>query len=298
MKERMTGFADEAASSIEGQVAVLKKLSWNSIELRSVDNVLAHELPIDAFNHVLSVLDKNEIRVSCLGSGIANWGRAVTENFDETKEMVNRTITRMKQLDTHLVRIMSYKIMTLSNGEIAKDQHKEEIFNRLRWICNQFLDNGITPVHENCFNYGGLSYEHTLEMLYAVPGLRLVFDTGNAPLTVDGRKKFPYPVQNSFEFYSHVKEYIDHVHIKDSMLDKDGKTEHYFYPGEGDGDVLKIVTSLELHDGYKGLYSIEPHMEVVFHDTTQQSNESKRIENFITYGEKFEQILHTIHSNR
>jgi sugar phosphate isomerase/epimerase len=298
MKERMTGFADEAASSIEGQVAVLRQLNWNSIELRTVDNTLAHDLPEDSFNHVLSVLENNEIRVSCLGSGIANWGRDITCDFNETKEIVHRTIKRMKQLNTHLVRIMSYKIITDNNGRIALDQHKEERFNRLRWICGQFLDNGITPVHENCFNYGGLSYEHSLEMLEAVPGLRLVFDTGNAPLTIDGRKEYPYPVQNSFEFYHHVKDYIDHVHIKDSVLDQDGKTEHYFYPGEGNGDVIEIVKSLELLDGYKGLYSIEPHMEVVFHDATQQSSETKRIKNFVTYGEKFEEILHTVYSPR
>jgi sugar phosphate isomerase/epimerase len=105
-------------------------------------------------------------------------------------------------------------------------------------------------------------------------------------------------VQNSFEFYHHVKDYIDHVHIKDSVLDQDGKTEHYFYPGEGNGDVIEIVKSLELLDGYKGLYSIEPHMEVVFHDATQQSSETKRIKNFVTYGEKFEEILHTVYSPR
>jgi len=54
MKERMTGFADEAASSIEGQIAVLQQLNWNSIELRTVDNTLAHDLPEDSFNYVLS----------------------------------------------------------------------------------------------------------------------------------------------------------------------------------------------------------------------------------------------------
>ncbi|NLK13876.1 MAG: hypothetical protein GX313_03865 [Spirochaetales bacterium] len=44
--------------------------------------------------------------------------------------------------------------------------------------------------------------------------------------------------------------------------------EHYTYtfPGEGRGDVRDILIALH-QDGYKGYYSIEPHIEVVFHDS-------------------------------
>mgnify|MGYP000871074270 CR=1 FL=1 len=46
------------------------------------------------------------------------------------------------------------------------------------------------------------------------------------------------------------------------------KVEHYTYtfPGEGRGDVRDILIALH-QDGYKGYYSIEPHIEVVFHDS-------------------------------
>jgi xanthine phosphoribosyltransferase len=38
-------------------------------------------------------------------------------------------------------------------------------------------------MHENCRNYGGLSHQHTLKLLDNVPELKLVFDTGNPPMT-------------------------------------------------------------------------------------------------------------------
>lgn len=286
----LTGFADEAANDIVGQVAVLKQLGWNAIELRAVDATLAHNLPEHQFAQVADYLDEQEITVACLGSGIANWGIPITQPFEETKEVVQRTIKRMKRLHTSYVRIMSYKVLQDADGRLSEDQMLDERFRRMNWICQSFLDQDLVPVHENCHTYGGLSYEHTLLLLEKVPGLKLVFDTGNPPITIDGRKDFPYPFQDSYEFFSHVKEHIVHVHIKDAFMDDDRKTEHYRYPGEGHGKVAQIVGELK-RDGYSGYYSIEPHMEVVFHNAAAESTQEKRVANFIEYGRRFEQML-------
>ncbi|MFA6682305.1 MAG: sugar phosphate isomerase/epimerase family protein [Sphaerochaeta sp.] len=289
----LTGFSDEAADGIQGQIAVLKKLGWSAIELRAVDKVLAHDLPEEAFAKVVDSLDKNGITVACLGSGIANWGTSLLQPFDQTKATVVRTVERMRRLHTNLVRIMSYKVIQDQNGRVEADQLLPERFERMNWICQTFLDQGITPVHENCHTFGGLSYEHTLLLLEKVPGLKLVFDTGNPSLTVDARKPFPYPMQDSLEFYHMVKDHIVHVHIKDSYLDKDGHTERYCFPGEGNGHIKEIVGDLT-ERGYSGYYSIEPHMEVVFHDDSAKSTDTRRIANFLTYGTRFETMLSSV----
>lgn len=288
--KKLAGFTDEAADDIEQQVSVLKEMGWNSMELRTVGKRLAHDVPEREFMHVVEILEKNEISVACLGSGIANWNTPITMPFQETKDVVIRTIARMKALRTNLVRIMSYRVIQDSAGVISEDQLLDERIERMNWICQSFLDNGLIPVHENCHTYGGLSHEHTLELLSKVPGLQLVFDTGNPPITVDGKKPHPYPMQDSFEFYRHVKEHIAHVHIKDAFLDSDGITEHYCYPGEGKGCVKDIVRDLMLN-GYCGYFTIEPHMEVVFHNQTAVSTQERRRNNFIEYGRRFEEIL-------
>jgi sugar phosphate isomerase/epimerase len=290
---KLTGFADEATNGIEGQVAVLKQLGWNAIELRAVDSTLAHNLSESDFSRVADYLEEQGIEVACLGSGIANWSIPITQPFEETKDVVHRTIKRMKRLHTTYVRIMSFKVIQDPEGRILEDQMVDERIRRMNWICQSFLDEGLVPVHENCHTYGGLSYEHTLFLLDKVPGLKLVFDTGNPPITADGRKDFPYPFQDSYEFFSHVKDHIVHVHIKDAVMDADGKTEHYRYPGEGTGQIRKIVSELK-RDGYDGYFSIEPHMEVVFHNAAAESTEERRIANFIEYGRRFERLLEEV----
>jgi len=53
------------------------------------------------------------------------------------------------------------------------------VFRRVKEVTDRFLDAGLQPVHENCMNYGGMSWQHALELLDRCPGLKWVFDTAN-----------------------------------------------------------------------------------------------------------------------
>jgi sugar phosphate isomerase/epimerase len=287
---RLSGFADEAASGIDGQIAVTKTLGWPCIEARSIDGVNIHDIPDATFEEVRRKLDASGIRINCFGSTIANWSKSVDEPFDDTLATVARAISRMRALEVPFVRIMSYAILRDAQGRALPDQKREERFRRLNEICGRFRDAGITPVHENCMNYGGMSFEHTLDMLAAVPGLKLVYDTGNPGITPDFRKPFPYPNQDAFECYEKLREHIVHVHIKDGERDPATDHERYFFPDEGVCKVGETLVSL-LASGYDGDFSIEPHMAVVFHDAHVSSSEQARVDNYIEYGRRFERLL-------
>ncbi len=291
-KLRLGGFADEASDSIEGQCRVLKALCWSNIELRAVNGKQIADLSEDEFQHVLETLNENGISVMSLGSNIANWGQSILSPAEETEKLVEKTMPRAKKLKAKFIRIMSYSILTDKEGRVLSDQMEEERFRRLRYITDAFLDNGITPVHENYFTYGGLSWEHTEKLIENVPGLKLVFDTGNPPIDIDVRTGFPYKYQSFWEFYENVREHIAHVHIKDSFKSADG-AEHYTYPGDGHGDVLRIVRDLE-NNGYTGFYSMEPHMAVVFHNSSIHATEEDRSSNFYEYGKRFMKLTDSI----
>jgi sugar phosphate isomerase/epimerase len=138
-----------------------------------------------------------------------------------------------------------------------------------------------------------MSISHSLRLLENVPGLKLVFDTGSPPLTPDFSKPYPYPMQDSWEFYRAVKEHIAYVCIKDARRDPDTGTEVYTYPGEGDGHILKIVEDL-FRSGYEGGFSIEPRMTAVSHDPSVRPAGDARFENYVEYGRRFMKILESL----
>jgi sugar phosphate isomerase/epimerase len=283
----LTGFADEAAGDIEGQVRATRLLGWKDIESRTVNGKMLHDIPDADFDHVCDVLAAAGIQVNCLGSAIANWGKSILDPMDQTRAELDRAIPRMKRLGTRLVRIMSFAVLKDRGPD---DQMEQERFARLREIVRRFQDEGMTPVHENCMNYGGMGWPYTLRLIEQVPGLKLVFDTGNPVFTDDMTRPEPRPKQSAWEFYQHVRGHIAYVHIKDGIWDAAAQKTNYTFPGEGHGDVRRIVADL-LHTGYDGGFSMEPHLAAVAHDASVTSPAEIKFANYVEYGRRFERLL-------
>ena len=281
----LTGFADEVSSNIEDQIRVTKELGWNAIEARRIGELNIHDISDADFENVCKVLLDNGIHINCFGSTIANWSKKISDPFEISLQEVERTISRMQRLNVKLVRIMSYARCP------GSEQYGEERFRRLKVICDKFLDAEITPLHENCMNYGGMSWMHTLELIKNIPGLRLVFDTGNPVISKDYSKTEDRK-QDSLEFFKKIHEHVEHIHIKDAFLD--GDKECFVFPGEGDAKIVNILKELK-HMNYNGGISIEPHMASVFHnsDVGAASFEvSYKI--YIEYGKRLMSLLENI----
>lgn len=264
----MTGFADEAGASLDIQIRVTKELGWRDIESRNVqvDDFPAgniHDISDAAFDRLAVKLEEAGIRINCFGSAIGNWSQKIDEPFDRSLAEIRRSIPRMQRLGTKLVRIMSFAVR---DGE---DQMEAERFKRVREIHRMFADAGLAAVHENCMNYGGMGWPFTLKLLENVPGLKLVYDTGNPVFSDDRSHPKPCPKQSSWEFYEHVRDHIAYIHIKDGYHNPQTGKSVFTYPGEGRGDIPKIIKDLFAR-GYDGGFSIEPHMGAVFHDPNSQ----------------------------
>ena len=284
----MTGFADEAGDAIEVQIRATKALGWENIESRTVkvegfDRGNIHDIPDAAFDRLAGILSDAGVKINCFGSAIANWGKKIDDPFDVTLPEIRRAIPRMKRLGTKLVRIMSYAVRD------SDDQMEQERFRRVREIRKMFDDAGMTAVHENCMNYGGMGWPFTLRLLENVPGMKLVFDTGNPLFSDDRSKPKPYPKQSSWEFYEHVRDHVAYIHIKDGRWNAAAKTSDYSFPGAGDGDVRRIMKDM-LRRGYDGGVSIEPHMGAVFHDPAAgHSLDAEGI--YVEYGRRMVKLL-------
>ena len=285
----LTGIADEASQNIETQIEVTRTLGWNAIESRFIDGKNIHDLSEEAFDQVCETLDGSGVHINAFGSAIANWGKDVRDDFAITEAEINRTIPRMKKLGTKFVRVMSYKVVE------GVDLMVTERIKRLQLILDAFTAEGITVVHENCMNYGGMSWQNTLALIDALPGMKLVYDTGNPVFNRD-RSKEGNHWQDPWEFYHNVKEHIAYVHIKDCLnpSPENGNKEVYTYPGDGQGRVLDVLTDLK-KSGYDGGISIEPHLAAVFHDADSNTGSKEDpFEIYLKYGRQLMGMLDSI----
>ena len=286
----LMGIADEAGDSVESQIRATQDLGWRDIEMRNVEvsgfpKGNLHDIPDAAFEKVAEALEAAGVHIYAFGSTIANWGKKIDQPFDLAE--VERAIPRMQRLKTKYVRIMSYAVRE------DEDQMEDERFRRLREITQRFLDAGLQPVHENCMNYGGMGWTYALKLLENVPGLKWVFDTGNPVFNLDRSKPAPHPRQDAWEFWTHVKEFTEHLHIKDAIWRPAKNDADYTLPGEGDGAVRRILKDA-LESGYDAGISIEPHMAVVFHDASVAASADAMYSSYVEYGRRLKSLLDEI----
>jgi sugar phosphate isomerase/epimerase len=283
----LTGIADEAGALIDTQIKATKELGWKHIEARSVEvegfpKANLHDIDEAAFEIVEQKLAESRVEIYAFGSTIANWGKKVDDPFDLAD--VERAIPRMQRLGTKFVRIMSYAVRE------GNDQMEAERFRRINEITKRFLDAGLTPVHENCMNYGGMSWQHGLKLLENVPGLKWVFDTANPVFNADRSKPDPQPKQDPWEFWTNIKEHVVHIHIKDAVWRPEKNDADYTLPGDGDAAVKRILKDA-FDGGYDAGISIEPHMAVVFHDDSKTASDEEVYDSYIRYGRRMMEVI-------
>lgn len=298
---KLTGIADEAGASLDVQIKAHQELGWDSIESRiiEVDGVKGnlHEVPEATFDKACGILAAANMGVCGFGSIIANWAHKIEDDFAITEAEIARAIPRMQKLNSKLIRVMSYAIRKDEAGNDLPDQMEEERFRRMREINQRFADAGLTVVHENCMNYGGMSVSHALRMLENVPGLKWVFDTGNPVFNQD--RDHPGKMQDAWDFYQAVKPHIVHVHVKDGRWNAEKNDADYTYPGEGEGHTERIMKDL-VDTGYDGYISIEPHVAVVFHgtgaadDLDPETKAREQYDSYVRYGRELDAMLRRV----
>ncbi len=287
---KLMGIGDEAANSIDGQIQATQELGWKYIEPRGVEvpgfaKANFHDIPDAAFDIAVQKFEAAGIQPYCFGSTIMNWAKTVETPYDVTLAEVRRAVPRMQRVGAKYVRIMSFKP--------GDDDFKipTKVFERVREVTQMFLDAGLQPVHENCMNHGGMSWQHALELLDKCPGLKWVFDTANPIFNPDRSKPKPWPKQDAWEFWENVRDHVVHIHIKDATWNPAKNDADYNWPGEGQGRVRDILKDA-IARGYDAGLSLEPHMVVVFHEVqSKASNEAAMKANFVEYGRRLEKML-------
>lgn len=288
-----TGFADEVSGNIDKQIEVTKKLGWRNIESRAIDGVNMTDITDQKFDEVYGKLQDANVKVNCFGSAVANWGKSPTsdEDFQKSIAELKRAIPRMEKLGTKMIRGMSFSVPEEDSSELEKI-----IIEKLKVMIDLCEEAGIIYVHENCMNYFSQSYEHMERLINLIdsPNFKIVFDTGNPVFSDNRMGEPPYQKQSSWEAYLRLKDKIEYIHIKDGIFLHDVHKTKFTYPGEGDGDVRKVLKDL-LNSGYDGGISIEPHMGSVFHEQTAvESPDEFKFNVYVEYGKRIMKMVEEI----
>ena len=237
----LTGFADEIAGDLTTQMAVIRKLSMNHIEMRGVDggNLIFHTP--EKVTEIKSRLDENGIRLSALGSPLGKIG--ITDAFEPHFEAFKKAVDIAHRMDTKNIRMFSFYLP----GGADPESYREAVFDRIGQFVDYADRNDAVLLHENEKGIYGERAAECKKLLDAFGGksFKAVFDFAN----------FVQAKQDTMEAYELLKDHIAYVHVKDAVWESGAVVP----AGMGDGQVAEILKKM-LSDGYRGLLSLEPHL--------------------------------------
>jgi L-ribulose-5-phosphate 3-epimerase len=272
---RISGLADEAASDIRTQIEAHRALGWNTIELRSVDDVPLAELSDRHFAETLNALQVAEFSIVALASSIGNWSGTIEMPFERDIGELARLLDFATKAKTRYIRIMSYP-----RGNSDESSWRKEVLRRTIELSARAADRGLVLLHENCHGWAGTDPGRALDLIHATQGrgLSLLFDTGN-------------PVAHGYDGLAYLEQilpYVSHVHVKDARVGENGEGVTFTYPGAGSADVELAIRKM-LDSGYDGAFSIEPHVEVRAHENGRPG--ANAFDSYVAYGRRLMELM-------
>jgi L-ribulose-5-phosphate 3-epimerase len=264
-----SGIADEAGKNIEAQIRAHKELGWDQIELRTIGENNLTATSDEEFETILGQVTDAGLTISCFASRLANWSREITGDFEVDRAELARAIPRMQKAGTKYIRTMSWK-----QGEASQDEWKAESLRRMKELARMAEDGGVVLAHENCTGWASQGPEQTVELIETInsPSLVVLYDTGNS---------VGYG-HDTMGFLHGVLGRITYVHIKDMVVEPDGKA-HGVFPGTGESHLKQQLKEI-LQSGYDGVFSIEPHVATMIHEGKSAPPDEVLYQSYVKYG--------------
>ena len=238
---KLSGFADEIASDVNQQIALLKQLGISYVEFRSGDGKGVADYSVKEAEVMKHRLKEHGIAVSAVGSPIGKI--PIEADFTSHYELYKHVVELATVFDTKYIRMFSFY---MPNDRKPSD-FRGEVHDRLGRMISYAKENGVILLHENEKDIYGDIAERCLDLFQTLgcEQFRGTFDFAN----------FIQCKQPTLEAYDLLKPYIDYVHVKDANW-LDGKV---VLPGIGDGCLKEIFALLD-QENYQGFLSLEPHL--------------------------------------
>lgn len=235
MKFRLAAFADEADSSLDGQISAMTENGVEYLEIRGVDGENISDAAPDKARDIRARLDAAGISVWSLGSPFGKIG--ITEDFEPHLEKFKRGFELADILGARHIRIFSFYV-----PHDNTEHYSDEVMKRLEEMLAAAKGSGAVLCHENEKGIYGDKAERCAEIHKNFPELRAVFDPAN----------FVQCGQETTSAWETLSPYVEYLHIKDALADGS-----VVPAGEGIGNIPYILQR------YRGeVLTVEPHLSV------------------------------------
>ena len=242
MSFTLAAFADEAASSLEGQICAMQENGIPLLEIRGVDGENVSELSAKKAREIRGKLEDAGLGVWSLGSP---YGKiSLADDFGPHLDRFKRSLEICDILGARHIRLFSF---------YGAEGRFEEVARRLERFLEAAAGSGIVLCHENEKGIYGDMASRCLELHKAFPDLKAVFDPAN----------FIQCGQNTKEAWELLHPYVEYLHIKDALPDGSvvpagcGTGDLPFLLSAYKGNVLTIEPHLSVFDGLKDLEGSE-----------------------------------------
>ena len=235
----LSAFADEAGSTLEEQIAALKRNDIGYIEPRNINGKPILKLTDEELKEVKAQLDANGIKVNSLGSPIGKY--PINEPFEIHLNDFMRAIEVCKLLGTDKMRMFSFFV---EQSELEK--YRDEVIYRLTEMTKIAKEHSILLCHENESDIYGQNPKEMRDLMLNVPGLYGIFDPAN------------YRMNNCdvIDGINATLINLAYLHIKDAIYD----SQIIVSAGDGEGKIAEVIDKVNEHTDKPVYLTLEPHL--------------------------------------
>ena len=258
-KFMLSAFADEAAKTLEGQIAALKRNGIPCLEPRDIDGGILTKTD-EELAEIRKMLDDNGISVYSLGSPIGKYKAELP--FRPHWEQFLRALEVCHQLGTRYMRVFSFFTPQDSLAE-----YRDAVLTRLQLMVQRAKADGITLCHENESKIYGQNPNEIRDILQNVPGLKGVFDAANLLMND----------QDPMEGFEATRDSLQYVHVKDAIA----KFKTTIAVGNGEGRYDEVLKKVDAMTDATVTLTLEPHL---FGFKAFKEIDSHELKTAVTYG--------------
>ena len=235
----LSAFADEAGTTLDEQIAALKRNDIGYIEPRNINGKPILTLTDEELALVKSELDKNGIKVNSLGSPIGKY--PINEPFEKHLVDFYRALEVCKALGTDKMRMFSF---FTKQDELKK--YRDEVLARLNEMCRIAKEHDIILCHENESEIYGQNPQEMLDLMKNVEGLKGIFDPANYRMNdCDVMAGIDATLVN-----------LAYLHIKDAIYE----SQIIVPAGDGEGKIAEILDIVNKATDDVVYLTLEPHL--------------------------------------